>query len=174
MPGLDQLAKTRDAKARRDVVGILPVALGLALVQDAAALGGCDAHDEVELVLLRQVGPRLLQVAVVLRRHREPRTVVDPVVVKEDAENLVALLQRRLGELIGAIGSLVRVRALVYENAELQCDPPFLWHVGRLDLSAQTRHSPGAATACADLKSGHASTCSWYGARQSRYRGGAW
>ena len=70
--------------------------------------------------------PRLLQVAIVLRRHRESRAVVDAVVVEEDAEDLVPLLQRRLGELIGGVGRLVRIGTFVDKNSELQLNLPVL------------------------------------------------
>src|SRR5574339_1063029 len=98
--GLDQLPKARDAEARREVVGVLAVALRFALVHQPAALRRRDAHHEVELVLGGKLAPALDDVAVVLRRHGEPGAVVDAVVIEEHTVDLVALRERRPGELV--------------------------------------------------------------------------
>ena len=112
----DQLAETRDAEARCDVGRILFVALGLAVVDDAAALGRGNAHHQVEVVLLRELAPAVDHVAVVLGRRGQAGAVVDPVVVEEDAKDLVSLLQCRLGEQIGAVRGLMLVRPFVDLN----------------------------------------------------------
>lgn len=51
---LDQLTETGDAKARRNVVGILALPLRLVGIEYAAPLCGGDADYEVEVVLLGQ------------------------------------------------------------------------------------------------------------------------
>ena len=73
----------------------LALALGLVGVENAAPLRGGDADDEVELVLIGQLAPQALEVAVVLRRHGEARAVVDAVMVEEHAKNFVPVRAAR-------------------------------------------------------------------------------
>ena len=72
-----------------------------ALVENAAALSRCDTHHKVHVVRLRQLGPIVLDVALVLRWNGQSRTIVHAVVVEEDSIDLVPFLQRRFSELIG-------------------------------------------------------------------------
>ena len=73
-------------------------------------------NDQVEVVLLGEFGPQLGEVAVVLRRHAETRAVVDAVVIEKHPRDVMALVQGRLGELVGTVRRLVLVRALVNHN----------------------------------------------------------
>ena len=79
------------------------------LVLDAAAQRGGDAHHQIHAVLLLQRRPAVDDVAVVLRRLGEPGRVVDPVVIEEDALDLVPCGRWRLAELPGAVARLVVV-----------------------------------------------------------------
>ena len=72
------------------------------------------------LCAIGQFAPQALEVAVVLRRHGEARAVVDAVVVEEHAKDFVSLGQHRLGELIGRVRRLMRVRPFVDDNPETQ------------------------------------------------------
>ena len=66
--GLDQLAEARNAKARRDVVGVLALPFRLVGVENAAALRGGDADHQIEWCSRASSLQSSLQVAVVLRR----------------------------------------------------------------------------------------------------------
>ncbi len=102
----------------RDVGRVLAVALGFAVVDDAAALGRGNAEDEVEVILLCQRHPPVDHVAVVLRRRGEPGTVLHTVVIEEHAKDLVPLFQCGLGEMVGRVGRLVLIGPLVYLDCQ--------------------------------------------------------
>jgi len=67
-------------------------------------------------VFLGQLRPAVDDVAVILWRRGQTSGVVDTVMIEEDAEDLVALRQHRLGKLIGGVGRLVRVGTFANQN----------------------------------------------------------
>ena len=56
--------------------------------------------------------------AVILGWGRQPRTIVNTVVVEKNAKNIVASVEHRPGKVIGRISSLMGVRSLVDHNRE--------------------------------------------------------
>src|SRR5512140_1100025 len=87
-----ELSQAGNAEALREV-----------FLDDAAAQRRGHAHDEVQAVLLAQLDPALHDVAVVLRRLREPGRVVHAVVIEEHPVDLVARFERRLAEQVRAV-----------------------------------------------------------------------
>ncbi len=98
----------------------LPCRLASLVLKDAAPLRRRDAHNEIDVVHERNFAPLLLQVAVVLWGHGQARAVVDAVVIEEHAKDLMPLGERRLHELQGAVGRLVRVGSLIDDDSQLQ------------------------------------------------------
>ena len=87
---------------------------GSVVVDDAAALGSGDTHDQVEVVRLRQLAPAVDNVAVVLGRGGQAGAVEHAVVIEEHAKHFVALLKGRLGEMVSRVGRLMLVGTLVH------------------------------------------------------------
>ena len=98
----------------------LPWRFGLVGVENAAALRRGHADHEIDPLFGGQIAPQHLHVAIVPWRYAEARAVVDPVVIEEDAKDLVSALDRGDGETVGRIGRLVRVGSFVDENPEPQ------------------------------------------------------